>query len=137
MCEERRWVELQSILCTSTKLRKVNLCQFSYVFLSKFSFSRSHLESYINISLVILTHCKLKFFCSDPEATLLPLSFLDIYIAGLVARELVAIFSWRCVFYNTRKTLVGILLYVGMSSRKFTASQAPHVGLTPPPWDSD
>ena len=46
------------------KLRKVNLCQFSYVLLSRFLFSRFHQESYGNVSSVILdlTLCKLKFF---------------------------------------------------------------------------
>ena len=53
-------MEIQSILCTSTKLRKVNVCQFLYVLMSRFLFSSSHQESYGNISSVILAQCKLK-----------------------------------------------------------------------------
>ena len=79
------WMEIQSILCTSTKLRKINLCQFSYVLLTRFLFIRSHLESYGNISSVILTQCKLKL-----KTVLLPMFFPDVYIAGLVAK----VFKW-------------------------------------------
>ena len=66
------------------KLRKVNLCQFSYVLLSRFLFSRFHQESYGNVSSVILdlTLCKLKFFYVQMTSVVHSYFFIFVFAEG-------------------------------------------------------